>query len=95
MFSRSCGKDARKEEESMVWEQVPGSAQDIGVGADGEEWVIGRDQGIYRWNGRDWDEVEGAAGRIAVGPEGPWVVNQAGAIFRWRGEWREGLEGLT
>jgi hypothetical protein len=50
----------------MRWEQVPGSARDIGVGPDGEVWVIGQDQGIYRRHGSDRDEAEGAAAPVGT-----------------------------
>lgn len=78
-----------------VWWQLPGEAGDIGVGADGSVWVIGTPeeeffnfdglelQGIYRWNGFDWDRVAGDGLDISVGPNGePWVTNAYGEIFR-------------
>lgn len=64
---------------------VPGGAIDIGAGG-GAVYIIGTDQGIY---GRDqaagsWVRLEGAAVRVDVDAGGrPWVVNAAGAIFRW------------
>ena len=70
------------------WEVLPGSARDIGIGADGSVWVIGTNSyiggyGIHRWNGSGWDEVGGAAVRIDVDPTGnPWVVNDSGTIFK-------------
>jgi streptogramin lyase len=68
----------------MAWEQVPGAALDIEIGPDGEVWMIGQDEGIYRWTGSDWEQVVGTAVRIAVGPSGePWVLDHAGGIFRW------------
>jgi hypothetical protein len=43
-----------------------------------------RDGAIFRWDGRQWTQVEGAGIRISVGPDGtPWVVNAANQIFRW------------
>jgi len=71
-----------------VWKIRPGSAKDISVGADGSVWVVGTNPmnggfGIYRWNGRDWDAIDGGGVRIAVTQHGmPWVVNDAGAIYR-------------
>src|SRR5262249_41894117 len=47
-------------------------------------WAIGTDSeadgfGIFRWNGKDWDKVEGAATRIAVDHRGrPRVVHAEG-----------------
>ncbi len=72
-----------------AWEQLPGLAKDIGVGANGEAWAIGTlamgngDFSIHKWNGSSWVGTDGGALRIAVGPTGvPWVVNSAGTIFR-------------
>jgi hypothetical protein len=70
------------------WSQLPGLAYDIGVGANEQAWVIGTNPtpggfGIFRWTGSSWAAVEGAAVRIAVDPQGlPWIVNNAGNIFR-------------
>jgi hypothetical protein len=67
----------------------PGSARDIGIGADGSVWVIGTNSvhggfGIYRWNGDNWDAVAGGGVRIAVGPHGnPWVVNSSQKIYEY------------
>jgi Tectonin domain len=83
---------------TISWEQLPGRAKDISVGADGSVWVIGtnpvgtaRDFGIYEWDGSNWAGVDGGAVRIAVGPNGvPWVVNSAGQIFRRKGgAWKQ------
>lgn len=75
---------------SGQWTQLPGSAIDIGIGADGSVFVIGTDtrgegRGIYRWNGSGWSNIEGAAVRVSVDPAGrPWVTNAQGGIFRLR-----------
>jgi hypothetical protein len=63
--------------------------KDIGVGADGSVWLIGTnpvgagsDFGVYKWNGTNWDGVDGGRVRIAVGPGGlAWLVNSVGQIF--------------
>jgi hypothetical protein len=72
--------------------QIPGEAQDVGVGHDGSVWVIGinavgnggRDFGISRLNGTDFVPVAGVAGvRIAVTDDGlPMVVDSQHRIFR-------------
>ncbi|MEW6494476.1 MAG: tectonin domain-containing protein [Cyanobacteriota bacterium] len=73
---------------SNSWERIPGCAKDIGMGANGSTWVIGCDStpggyGIHNWNGADWIKPDGGAVRISVQPDGtPWVVNNAGEIFR-------------
>lgn len=70
------------------WEQVPGSAIDIGIGANGAVWIVGTNPvpggfGIYRWAGTGWEGVPGGATNISVDPDGlPWVVNDAQCIFR-------------
>ncbi len=71
---------------ALPWKHLPGAALDIGVGG-GQAWVIGTDQGIYRWDGKTWGKVPGAAVRIAVGPRGlPWVVNKAQEVYRFNGK---------
>jgi len=87
--------------QSLDWKQLPGSATDIGVGANGAAWIIGTNPtpggyGIYRWNGSDWAGMPGGAVRIDVDPQGnPWVVNNAGAIFQWAyGAWKQ-MPGLA
>ncbi len=74
--------------ENEKWEKVSGSAQNIGIGADGSVWVIGTKQAvggsaIFRWNGKSWDVVEGGGVGISVDDRGkPWVVNFGNEIFR-------------
>jgi len=83
------------------WQQLPGLAKDIGIGAGGSAWVIGTDPcpggfGIYFWNGTNWSRVDGGAARIAVAPDGnPWVVNAYGNIFRRAGGAWQQLSGLA
>jgi hypothetical protein len=77
-------------EPDATWHQVPGSAKDIGAGADGSVWIIGTnpsatpdDFGAHMWTGKDWRGVEGGGVRIDVDPSGnPWMVNSKGEIFR-------------
>ncbi len=77
--------------QSLNWRQIPGSALDIAVGANGTVWAIGYDAGktdhsIYRFNGSNFERVPGAAVRIAVDPQGnAWVANSAGDIYRSEG----------
>jgi hypothetical protein len=69
--------------------QLPGLANDIGIGADGTVYIIGTDAqvggfSIYKWNGSNWDLQNGAGVRIDVSPQGiPWLVNSSKQI--WRG----------
>jgi hypothetical protein len=72
----------------QLWEWLPGTALDIGVGADGTAWAVGTDPygfdyGLYRWDGHDWYESGGAAIRVDVDPLGrPWIINDYHEIWR-------------
>ena len=74
---------------------MPGAAWDVGVSGAGDLWVIGTNSvgggyGIYHWVNNNWVNVPGGAVRIAVGPTGPWVVNDAGNIYQRVGEsWKQ------
>jgi len=88
--SNLLGLDAQPQ-----WQRLPGSASDIGVGADGSVWAIGTDErgggyGIYQWLGTTWQRVAGGALRIDVGPDGiPWIVNDSHSIYRLQdGAWQ-------
>lgn len=89
--------------DAECWVRLPGTARDIGVGADGDTWIIGTEgrrggYAIRRWDERrgEWRDVSGAGVRIDVGPSGsPWVVNDRGGIYRFTGgSWRE-MPGLA
>lgn len=76
----------------MFWEQLPGRAKDIGVGADGSAWIVGSGVGngdAYRWDGTKWVLVGGSGVFIAVGPQGdPWVVNVGADLYhRFNNQW--------
>jgi hypothetical protein len=84
------------------WELLPGRAREVAVGANGAAWCLSAADfapgggSIHIWNGRDWDHVDGAAVKIAVGPdEQPWIINSAGQIFRRSGQGWELLPGLA
>ncbi len=75
------------------WQLMPGSAQDVGDG-----WIIGTNPetygySIYRWNGSNWDKVEGSAVRIGGNPQNPWVVNNQNQIYRWNGSSWQSMPG--
>ncbi|MCL2394935.1 MAG: hypothetical protein FWC87_09640, partial [Acidimicrobiaceae bacterium] len=69
----------------------PGSATDVGVGANGSVWVVGTNAvpggfGIWRFAGTGWVAVPGGGVSIAVDPAGnPWVTNSLHQIWRWTG----------
>lgn len=66
--------------------QLPGTAKDIDIGADGSIWRIGVDSTIARFEEGGWTKIDGAASRIAVDNFGfPWVVKSTGEILRRNG----------
>ncbi|HEY9004370.1 MAG TPA: tectonin domain-containing protein [Mucilaginibacter sp.] len=79
---------------TKAWDQMPGTATDIGIGADGSVFIIGTEFAtitggniIEKWNGSGWDKMADCAGiRIAVDPTGtPWVVNKSNIVFQYGG----------
>jgi hypothetical protein len=71
------------------WAALPGSAQDIGVGANCQAWVIGTNAvpgggGVFFLDGqRNWVGFSGGGVRITVQAEGfPRLINNANGIFR-------------
>ncbi|MBS1531503.1 MAG: Ig-like domain-containing protein, partial [Bacteroidetes bacterium] len=79
---------------TLVWDQIPGTANDIGIGADGSVYAIGTQDvsptggyNIMKWNGSGWDNMPDCAGiHIAVDPHGtPWVVNRSNIVFQYGG----------
>ncbi len=67
-------------------------ATDIGIGGDDTVWIIGNDGKVYvylggnEWEARPAPDASDPAVRIAVDDNGfPWVVTQAGLVFRWSG----------
>jgi hypothetical protein len=76
---------------SVSWVRTTGAARDVGVGANGAVWVIGRNAvpggyDIYRRDGEAWTRVPGGAVRIAVDAQGnAWVVNDTQNVFRHDG----------
>ncbi len=85
-----------------TWVQLPGLAHEVALGADGSAWCLGVGEispsgySIHRWNGHDWDHVEGAAVKIAVDPNGqPWVIDRERRISRLTPIGWELLPGLA
>jgi hypothetical protein len=69
------------------WQRLPGAATAVTVATDGKAWVLGTDrvQGGYsvqQWTGSEWRRVDGGAVALSAGPT-PWLVNEAGQIYRW------------
>jgi hypothetical protein len=87
---------------NLTWELLPGLAHEIALGADGSSWCLGMGEispsgySIHRWNGTDWDHVDGAAVKIAGGPTGePWLINREHQILRGATLGWEQLPGLA
>ncbi len=71
------------------YEKLPGGANDVGVGANGSVWIVGRgamwsNTDVYRWDGSNFKIDVGAKGMsITVGSDGlPWLVAADGSIYR-------------
>jgi hypothetical protein len=73
------------------WQQIPGGARDISVGANGDVWVAGTDDApdghLYKLlPDGTWAMESFYSKRLAVGPNGdPWAINSAGQIYRREG----------
>jgi hypothetical protein len=71
------------------WQQLPGTASAVAVGANGALWALGTEavaggNPIYRFEGNTWNRVAGAAVRISVDRLGlPWTVDAASNLLRW------------
>src|SRR6185436_5795538 len=69
------------------WELMRGAGSDIGIGGNGDVWMVGSDQTARKFNFAptvlDWQPVLAAAAakRIAVSPSGrPWIVTTSNGI---------------
>lgn len=71
-----------------IWRIMPGQANDIAIGVNGQIWAIGNTPAdgsfnVLKWNGTAWEAIDGGGTRIAVHPNGmPWVVNSTGQVWR-------------
>lgn len=87
-----------------TWTLLPGTATDIGIGANGSVFAIDTTTAsptggfrVVKWNGTGWTVMTGAAGvRVAVDSTGaPWVVNKSHLIFRYNGTTWSALSGTA
>ena len=87
-----------------IWTQIPGSASDIGIGAEGSVFAVSTQiatitggYAIIKWNGLGWDTMPYSAGvRIAVDPHGvPWVVNLSNLAYQYGGYLWNQVPGLA
>ena len=84
---------------SQQWKQLPGSAVDISIGADGSLWIVGTGGEKlgnyllkYNFENQEWEKSPTGLGiKISVDPKGrPWIINKKGKIFRKKGKnWQE------
>jgi hypothetical protein len=79
-----------------AFELAPGNAcaSWISVGrnaygsAHGDPWILGCHEGtngfnIYQLQGSTWVQQTGQATRLAMGFDGPWIINPAGSVYFW------------
>lgn len=73
------------------WYQMPGLATQLAAGANNALYALGTGTtsggfSIFSWDGYQWQQMNGAATRIAVKPDGhPVVVNSNGDLLEWNG----------
>lgn len=79
---------------TSAWHQVPGTATDIGIGADGSTFIIGTDdvspsggKSILKFNGTDWSVMPECSGiHISVDQHGiPYVANLSNIVYKYDG----------
>lgn len=70
------GRPTPPRHQGGAWRELPGRADDIGVGADGSAWTITK-YDLSHWSGAAWVKADiGSGDRVAVGPDGqPWWVS--------------------
>jgi hypothetical protein len=69
----------------------------VAASPDGSVWGLGAGSGdtlIYHYVSGSWTYVQGAASRLAVGPDGtPWAVTAAGNIYYYQNGTWNGIAG--
>lgn len=81
------------------WNKVEGGAVRIAVAPDGTPWVANDRGNLYKWNGRNFDQVAGCAKDIGIGQDGVvWhigcnAVPGGFGIYRWKGNGWENVPG--
>lgn len=85
----------RFRDSTSAWEQMPGTATDIGIGANGSVFAIGTQdvspsggKNILKWDGSEWVSMPECAGiHIAVDPMGiPYVTNLSNIVFKYKND---------
>lgn len=88
-----------------AWQQMPGTATDIAIGANGAVYAIGTNdvsptggKNIMRWTGSNWVDMPECAGiHIAVSATGiPWVANKINLVYKFSGiQYWDAVNGVT
>ncbi|NEA28748.1 tectonin domain-containing protein [Actinomadura bangladeshensis] len=68
------------------WNQIPGTALDISVAADGTACHVSPDNRLYRWVGGQWLEMptDGRVAQVSVGgANNIWYVSLDNQIYYW------------
>ncbi|HEY5258006.1 MAG TPA: beta-1,3-glucanase family protein [Candidatus Baltobacteraceae bacterium] len=79
----------------LTWQQVPGSASQVSVAADGSLWVLSdapaapADRNIWHYQSGTWQNISGVASEIAIAPNGTlYAINAEGGIYAYAdGAW--------
>ena len=65
------------------WKNIKGKLTNLDVSEKNHVWGVNTKAkgAIFRWTGKAWEAVKGAAIQIAVGDSGVWCVNAANNIY--------------
>lgn len=63
----------------------------IAVGNDNQPWIVGTDQGVYRFSGQGWLRIgTQSAIDVSVNNNGGWCLGTDNKIYQWTGEqWKK------
>jgi M6 family metalloprotease-like protein len=75
---------------TLTYEPLPGTAADVGVGPNGEIWIVEAPKKVLRLEGGAWTDTKlpafgpNDASRVAVSPNGvAWAVTSRGSVFKF------------
>jgi hypothetical protein len=79
-----------------TWIHVPGAANWVSVGHDGECWVSNRGGQCFRFHDNTWQHIEGVVNTLGVrGRNDVYATNSGGQIFHWDGHKWTPLDGAA
>ena len=63
----------------------------ISVGDDNQPWIVGTDQGVYRYSGQGWLRIgTESAIDVSVNLNGGWIIATDNKIYQWTGsQWKK------